>query len=157
MAKKQTRKPKPKKPYSDFSLTAHRHGPGCRKILGKLRFFGSDADAALRKYLDERDGLQAGRRPSSRDGRTVAGLCNPYLEFTESLVASGELSPRTFHQSLRDCQAIAEHFGRKRLVEDIRPEDFAKLRVAFADGRGGAPEASARSFALLIRRDVVPR
>lgn len=132
----QSRKSKPKKPYADFPLTAHRNGQWCKKIRGKVHYFGTDADAALEKYLDERDTLQAGRTPASRDGLTVAGLCNHYLEFKESLVSSGELSPRTFHQYLRGCRAIVDYFGRDRLVDDVRPEDFTKFRSVLAKGRG---------------------
>ncbi len=136
MAKEHTWKSKPKKPSSDFLLTAHRKGQWCKKILGKLHDFGTDADAALQKYLDKRDGLQAGRTPTSLDGMTVAGLCNRYLKFKESLFASGELSPRTFHQDLRGCRAVADHFGRDRRVEDVRQEDFTSFRTVLAKGRG---------------------
>ncbi|MFN9290850.1 MAG: hypothetical protein ACK6EB_22515, partial [Planctomyces sp.] len=55
----------PRKPYSDFPLTAHKNGQWCKKIKGKVWFFGvvTDPDAALQKYLAERDEIQAGRDP----------------------------------------------------------------------------------------------
>jgi hypothetical protein len=57
---------KPTKPYPDLPLTRHPTGQWCTKIEGKLHDFGTDANAALGKYLDERDDLQAGRHPEQR-------------------------------------------------------------------------------------------
>jgi len=52
------------KPYTDFPLTLHQAtGQWCKKIKGKIYYFGKDPDAALKKYLDERDDLQAGKKP----------------------------------------------------------------------------------------------
>ena len=56
---------KPEKPYQEFPLFAHQNGQWAKKIKGKQWFFGvwADPDAALRKYLDEVDEIQAGRDP----------------------------------------------------------------------------------------------
>ena len=56
---------KPKKTYAEFPLTARANGQWCKKIRGKVHFFGvwAEADTAIQKYLDERDDLQAGRIP----------------------------------------------------------------------------------------------
>src|SRR5690606_8376056 len=92
---------KPAKPYAEFPLTAHQNGQWCKKIKGKIWFFGiwSDPDAALRKYLDEVDEIQAGRDPRktvvvglSSDKLTVAELCNLFLERQEERAKSGEIT-----------------------------------------------------------------
>ena len=57
-----------KKPYPDFPLFWHQRGQWAKKIHGKTIYFGKDADAALNKYLKERDDRQAGRMPLGRTG-----------------------------------------------------------------------------------------
>jgi hypothetical protein len=56
----------------------------------------NDADAALKKYLAQRDDLQAGRTPhSSGDELTVRELVNRFLTAKQHLVNTQELAQRT--------------------------------------------------------------
>ena len=90
---------KPTKPYDGFPLFAHASGRWCKKIRGKFHYFGKwdDSDAALAKYLDEKDDLHAGRTPRGRrDGLTIRGLLNRFLNAKRHLVDTGELTHRTF-------------------------------------------------------------
>ena len=76
------RRKKPSKPYPSFPLTAHRNGQWCKKICGKVRFFGTweDPKAALKKYLHVAEDLHAGREPRvSADEVTVKFVCNEFL------------------------------------------------------------------------------
>jgi hypothetical protein len=52
---------KPAKPYPEFPLTAHLAGQWCKKIRGKIHYFGrwSDPDGALNAYLAVKDDLHA--------------------------------------------------------------------------------------------------
>jgi hypothetical protein len=56
---------KPRKPYPSFPLTAHTSGQWCKKIRGKVHFFGvwANSQAALDKYLRTAADLHAGLTP----------------------------------------------------------------------------------------------
>ena len=128
------------KPYPEFPLTAHPTGRWCKKVRGKLRYFGpiGDPDAALAMWLDQRDDLMAGRVPRAKraGGITLADLANLYLGHKESLLKTGELSIRTFNDCHHTCAVLIKRFGRDRLIDDITQDDFAELREALATTRG---------------------
>jgi integrase len=132
---------KPEKPYPDFPLTAHPNGTWCKKIRGRLHYFGpwGDWQAALDKYLNERDDLQAGRVPRTQEQAaepTLRDLANAFCNHKKTLLDAGELSPRTFNDAYATCKLLVDHFGPDRLLTDIRQEDFAGLRVALAKRLG---------------------
>ena len=63
------RRKKPAKPRASFPLTAHPNGQWCKKIRGKVHFFGvwSDPDAALAAYLRVAADLHEIGRASCRE------------------------------------------------------------------------------------------
>ena len=74
-----TKGSKPAKPRPDFPLFPHATGRWAKKIRGKLHYFGkwADPDAALQRYVEERDDLYAGRKPRRKgDGLTIKDLVN---------------------------------------------------------------------------------
>src|SRR5438128_6814116 len=87
--------PRPAKPYPDFPLFPHATGRWAKKIRGKMHYFGpwGDPDGALRKYLDQKDDLHAGRTPRLQgDGLTVRDLLNRFLTSKKHLVDSREIT-----------------------------------------------------------------
>src|SRR5712691_5602567 len=97
---------KPAKPYADFPLFAHAVGYWAKKIRGKLHYFGkwNDPDAALAKYLEQKDALHAGRLPrENSEGVTIHALANHFLNQKQTLVDVGELSPRTWTDYKEAC------------------------------------------------------
>jgi len=100
------RKKKAKKPYSDFPLFLHATGQWAKKVRGKLHYFGVDSDAALKKWLDERDDLMAGRTPRLHPaaGPALRDAVNRFLSSKKSLVGTGELSPSTWRSYYMACE-----------------------------------------------------
>ncbi len=138
---------KPSKPYAEFPLTAHQNGQWCKKIKGKVWFFGvwTEPDTALRKYLDEVDEIQAGRDPRktvvvrlSSTELTVSDLCNMFLERQEARVTSGEMTSRHFGDCLKSCRRIVKHFGTFHRAHAMGAADFKSYRNAFPTTWGSA-------------------
>ena len=129
---------KPAKPYPDFPLFPHATRRWAKKIRGKLHSFGpwDNPDAALQKYLDERDDLHAGRTPRvSTDTITVRELCNRFLTAKEQQRDAGDITGRTFADYLSTCKTIVEAFGKDRFVDDLAVDDFQNLRAQIAKTR----------------------
>jgi integrase len=138
---------KPPKPYPTYPLSFHPSGRFCKKIRGKLHYFGrwanrqngelttvdnhaDAAEAALNEYLEVKDDLHAGRTPRPKsDGISVADVCNPFLEAKEDRLDSGELSPDTFRDYFSTCKRLTKFFGRGRPVDDLTADDFTKFRA----------------------------
>lgn len=144
----------PEKPYGTFPLTPHASGKWQKKIGGVVYYFGRwgrrengklvrvDGDGwreALAEYKSKADDLHAGRKPQATvaEGElTVAGICNQYLNAMLRRRQSGRLSPRSFHELKGTCDTLVACFGKRRRVDDLKPSDFAELRVQI-DGRCG--------------------
>ena len=128
------RRHKPAKPNPSFPLTPHNNGQWCKKIRGKIRFFGiwAEPEAALENYLRVAADLHAGREPRpstvSAEGLTVKQLCNHYLTYQHRRSQAGEIGPRWFE----DCRTVLDSFvsfaGPGRLASDLAPDDFLKYR-----------------------------
>jgi integrase len=130
---------KPSKPYPDFPLFPHATGRWAKKIRGKLHYFGpwADPDAALTKYLEQKDDPHAGRKPRPDPlGVTVKDVANAFLNAKQALVDAGELSPRTWAMYKEAADAAVAAFGRGRLVTNLGPDDFGALRRRLAKRLG---------------------
>ena len=120
---------KPRKPYPEFPLSYHKCGQWVKKIRGKLHYFGTDAEAALQKYLNERDDLQAGRKPQGTTvGLCLADMINTYLADAKARRDAGELSPLSFRDYKWTGEQVVDFFGRNSDPCQIRPTEFAAFR-----------------------------
>jgi integrase len=132
MTKTNSSKARPTKPYADFPLFPHATGRWAKKIRGRFHYFGpwSDPDGALKSYLEQKDDLHAGRTPQATLERlTLFTLCGRFLTTKKQMMDAGELSSRTYADYAATCRQALKAFGKRRLVADLRPDDFQKLRA----------------------------
>ena len=130
---------KPPKPYPDFPLFPHATRRWAKKIRGQLHYFGpwDDPDGALKKYLEQKDDLHAGRKlRADPQALTVRDLANAFLNQKKALVDAGELSPLTWGDYKTACDEVVAAFGKNRLLADLGPDDFANLRNKLAQKWG---------------------
>lgn len=129
---------KPEKPHKDFPLYPHNSKRWAKKVRGKTHFFGpwNNPQAALERWLREKDYLIAGKKPPQHDpdALTVKRLCDLFMESRDRRVDSGEMSQRTFDDYHQIVKLIADHFGRSTPVEHLTPADFGAFRAALAKG-----------------------
>ena len=121
----------PKKPHADFPLTPHPSGLWCKKVRGKLHYFGSWRDdpkgkRALDRWLLEKDDLLAGRVPRSRvaaDAPVIKDMVSQFLMTKMLLRDNGELSPHTWNAYSDVCDELTDAFGKDRLLTEIEHGD----------------------------------
>jgi len=115
-----------------FPLTLHPTGQFCKKIKGKLHYFGTDKQQALQRYLEQAADLHAGRRPKSNSsGRfTLKTLCNLYLEHQEARVLAGEIKLRQLYDQTLLLRGFVKYFGPNQMVSDVSTVDLQNFRAA---------------------------
>ena len=155
-----TKRNKPRKPYSSFPLTAHNNGQWCKKVQGKIHFFGvwADPKGAHSNYLRVAEDLHAGRQPApsniAPDEPTVKDVCNRYLNFELQKLNAKEISPRTFEDYRTVTESFANFVGSHRLVSDLAPDDFLRFRqklsrTGLSGKRGQGVSALSRNITII--------
>ena len=130
---------KPDKPYPDFPLYPHNSGQWAKQIRNRTHYFGpwSNPQAALDKYLAQRDALLAGKTPETNgDGLTIKELVNRFLNSKQLKVNVGELEQRTWDDYKTVTDRMITHFGAAHVVSSLTSSDFERFRVALAKTRG---------------------
>ncbi|MFC1782402.1 tyrosine-type recombinase/integrase [Planctomycetota bacterium] len=115
-----------------FPLTLHPTGQYCKKIRGKLHYFGIDRQQALQRYLEQAAYLHAGRQPETGPiGKniTLKMLCNLYLDHQETRVTTGEIKPRQLHDQKFLMRRFARFIGPNRSITDISTMDLQNYRT----------------------------
>jgi integrase len=134
---KSTTPSKPSKPYPGFALTPHPTGRWCKKIRGKLHYFGKidNPNAALENFNRDWPYLSEGRVPppvDTGDGCTMRLLVNSFLTSKKAALECEDIGARTFADYHTSCELLVDHFGKDRRVDDIRPDEFRDLKVKMA-------------------------
>jgi integrase len=155
------RRHKPAKPTPSFPLTPHNNGQWCKKIRGKIHFFGiwEDPQSALNNYLRIAADLHAGRQPSPMNlhagGLAVKDACNYYLNYQFQKTQTNEIRPGSFETCRRVAESLARILGATRAVSDLTPTDFQQLRLHISrhgltsKSKGLGPHAQSRVITIV--------
>jgi len=114
-----------------FPLTLHKTGQYCKKIRGKLYYFGMDKKRAMERYLEQAAFLHAGRSRKAvgaADRLSIKTLCNLYLDHQESRAAIGELRQRHLSDQVSLLRAFVQFIGPNRAVSDISTIELQDYR-----------------------------
>lgn len=125
-----------KKKRSDkFPLTLHPTGQYCKKIRGKLYYFGCDKQQAFQRYIEHAANLRAGTTLGSQEsnGNTyLKDVCNLYLEHQHSGVQAGEIRLRQVYDQTTHLRDFVRHIGTSRRMSEISTihlQDYRKRLI----------------------------
>ena len=123
---------KKRKTRSDkFPLTLHPTGQFCKKIKGKLYYFGTNKQEALKRYLEEAVFLYSGkdqRRNVTNGNVSIKTLCNLYLDHQNSRVEAGELTIRHYADQVKSLRKFVRFFGQHCPVNTITALDLQNYK-----------------------------
>ena len=126
--------PKIKRHSNRIPLTLHKTGQYCKKIKGKLYYFGKDKDLALRRYYEQASYLHTGKgsMPNADEKSfSIRYFCNLYLEHQRSRAAAGQIKLRHFIDQTNLLRDFVRFIGPNKSVADINTIDlqnyFSKL------------------------------
>lgn len=131
-----TRQAKPPKPHKDYPLTPHSSGKWCKKIRGKIHYFGSwdDPEGALKEYLEKKDYLLLGKEPPKADGHTLFEVLDRFMQSRNKDLATGEIANRTWKDYRDNCNLILRIYDPDAIVEQLGPTELQDLRAKLFDG-----------------------
>jgi integrase len=122
---------KSRKTRSDkFPLTLHKTGQYCKKIKGKLFYFGVDRKKALHSYLEQASYLHSDELPLNNDTKSVLmkTLVNRYLDHQESRIEAGEIKQRQLYDQTRLLKHFVKYIGVNRAVSEMTTIDLQNYR-----------------------------
>jgi integrase len=123
---------KPKISIKKFPLTLHPTGQYCKKVRGRIYYFGTDKHEALRQFLEQAAYLYAGksRKPNlAIDHLAIKTLCNLYLEHQEAKVLSGEITMRYLVDQIKLLKVFVRFIGPNRRSSDVVTIDLQNYRA----------------------------
>lgn len=118
-----------KKKPADCPLFLHRNGQWAKKVRGRLLYFGTDLDAALKKWATEKDYHLAGLTPPKRsDAPTVEELANVFYDQQLAQAQRGLVSERHVAAIKTTLANFLDIVGRDATLDTMQPMHWAQVR-----------------------------
>ena len=114
-----------------FPLTLHPTGQYCKKINGKLYYFGSDKNHALEKYLSQASYLHGNKEHTQKkpDGEMMLKeLCDLYLQYQHLKVQANALTARHHNEQIASLNKFMSFLGQSRKIDEISTLDLQSYR-----------------------------
>jgi len=115
-----------------FPLTFHPTGQYCKKIKGKIYYFGSDKKEALQRYLDQatylhgcQNNLQ--QKPTG-DNMMLKQRCDMYLNYQYSKLQANDLTARHHNDQIDSLNKLMAFLGQNRKIKSITTLDLQNYK-----------------------------
>ena len=114
-----------------FPLTLHPTGKYCKKIKGKIRYFGTDKKKTHEKYLAQAACLYGAQRlvhKTSNDKMTLKQLCDLYLHYQNSRVLVGAITAKHYNDLIGSLSRLMAFLGQGCRIESISTLDLQNYK-----------------------------
>jgi len=115
-----------------FPLTLHTTGQYCKKIKGKMYYFGSDRKEALRRYLDKATYLHGHqenvRSKPTEDHMTLKQLCDMYLKYQYSKLQANDLTASHHNEQIGSLNKLMAFLGQNIAINNISTLDLQNYK-----------------------------
>jgi len=114
-----------------FPLTLHPTGQYCKKIRGKIRYFGKDKKKALEKYLAQATYLHGAQnliQKISNGKMTLKQLCDLYLRYQNSRVLVGDITAKHYNDLNYSLGKFMSFLGQGCRIENISTLDLQNYK-----------------------------
>lgn len=105
-----------------FPLTRHPTGQYCKKILGKIYYFGSNKKEALQSYLDQvtfLHGYDNNSQISANGNMSLKQLCDMYLKYQHTKLLAKNLSARQYNDQIVSLNKLMDFLGQNCKIKNI--------------------------------------
>lgn len=114
-----------------FPLTLHLTGQYCKKINGKIYYFGKNKKKALEKYLNQASYLHGSKEKVQKksDGEmTLKQLCDLYLQYQHLKVQANALTAGHHNEQIASLKKLMSFIGSSRKIDEISTLDLQSYR-----------------------------
>ena len=106
-----------------FPLTLHPTGQYCKKVKGKIYYFGSDKKDAIQRYLDQATYLHGCKnhlqQKPTGDNMALKQLCDIYLKYQYSKLLANDLTARHHNDQIDSLNKLMAFLGPGRKIKSI--------------------------------------
>ena len=142
---------KRKKRSDKFPLTLHPTGQYCKKIKGKLFYFGTDKNVALERYFEQAAYLHTGKGNSTNcknNHLSLKTVCNLYLDYQESRATISEITRSYVYDQTRLLRDFVRYIGPNRVISEISTIDLQNYRKKLVNAGKAADTINNRVTAI---------
>ncbi|MHC4386160.1 MAG: tyrosine-type recombinase/integrase [Planctomycetota bacterium] len=114
-----------------FPLTRHSTGQYCKKIKGKMYYFGSDKQEALQRYIDQAAYLHGSNHNFQRpvdDSMTLKQLCDMFLKYQFTKVKADAITAQHYNDQVSSLNKLMAFLGQRRRIKDISTLDLQNYK-----------------------------
>ncbi len=114
-----------------FPLTRHLTGQYCKKIKGKMYYFGSDKQEALQRYIDQAAYLHGSNHNSQKpvnDLMSIKQLCDIFSKYQFSKVKADAITAQHYNDQVGSLNKFMTFLGRSRRIKEISTLDLQNYK-----------------------------